>query len=236
MEKVEKGDGMMNNKSLFYEQKSEVYGISDEIGPAMKVILEVIKNRGLKILDVGCARGNLGRYLKERGNFVYGVEISKTMGTEAKNFLDDVVIGDIEEIDLPWPRNFFDVIVCNNILEHLFDPKATLFKLRKYLKESGMIIVGLPNIANWQIIKNLIFGKFEYTRTGLLDNGHIRFFTPSSATKLLEECGYTPVKVIPTVINFPIRRKMVQSLVLKVFRHIFIYHFIIVAKKEGNGI
>ncbi len=48
-----------NNKSLFYEQKSEVYGISDEIGPAMKVILEIIKDRGLKILDVGCARGNL---------------------------------------------------------------------------------------------------------------------------------------------------------------------------------
>lgn len=224
----------MNSKSLFYERKSEVYGVSDEIGPAMKIILGIIKGKGLKILDVGCAHGNLGKHLKAKGNFVYGIEISKTMGEEAKKVLDEVIIEDIEKIELPWPSDFFDVIICNNILEHLFDPKAVLVKLRKHLRDDGIIIVGLPNVANWQIIKDLLLGKFEYTDIGLLDNGHIRFFTPKSAIRLLNECGYTQIKFIPTVVNFPFlcRWKIVRLVILKIFRHLFVYHFIIVAKKR----
>ena len=119
-------------------------------------------------------------------------------------------------------------------MEHLFDPKVVLVKLRKYLKEDGMVIVGLPNITNWQIIKDLFLGKFEYTDTGLLDNGHIRFFTPKSAITLLKDCGYTPIKFIPTVINFPLLSKfrLLKSIIPRFFFFLLVYHFIIIAKKK----
>ncbi len=50
MKRIEADAEITDNKSIFYEQKSEVYGISDEIGPAMKVILEIIKGGGFKSL------------------------------------------------------------------------------------------------------------------------------------------------------------------------------------------
>jgi 2-polyprenyl-3-methyl-5-hydroxy-6-metoxy-1,4-benzoquinol methylase len=56
------------------------------------------------VLDVGCGKGTLGRWLKENGvQAAWGVELSPAAGEEAKRWLDSVVVGDVERAELPWP-------------------------------------------------------------------------------------------------------------------------------------
>ena len=52
--------------------------------------------------------------------------------------------------------------------------------------KGGKIIISLPNIAHIDIIINLLNGRFNYSKEGLLDNTHLRFFTKESFIDLID--------------------------------------------------
>lgn len=88
-------------------------------------------------------------------------------------------------------KKYFDYIICADILEHLSDPWVILNKIHKWLKDDGKIIVTLPNIRNYRILKDLVFlGKWEYKESGILDKTHLRFFTKSSFSKALSRADF----------------------------------------------
>ncbi|NJE12847.1 class I SAM-dependent methyltransferase [Thermococcus sp. LS2] len=183
----------MKKTKIYYEDKALIYSLNlSRYSGHYKILkfIEALNKKPLTILDVGCATGYFGAKLKEMGHKVYGVEISEKAGLEAKKLLDDVIIGDIEEIDLPYPERYFDVIICADVLEHLFNPKDVIIKLKRYLKHDGYLIASIPNVANWKIRFDLLKGKFEYSEVGPLDFGHIRFFTYYTAKRMFEEAGY----------------------------------------------
>lgn len=158
-------------------------------GAHQKIIKYVGSNK--KVLDVGCADGYLGKEFKNNGCFVVGIEDVVQKAEIAKKSLDDVVIGDIEELKtLPYPENFFDVIVFADVLEHLIMPDSVLVSFKKYLKEEGVIIISVPNIARIDIRIKLLLGEFNYTQGGILDKTHLRFFTLDSMRRLLTDSGY----------------------------------------------
>lgn len=85
-----------------------------------------------------------------------------------------------------------------DVLEHLRDPAAVLRRCIPALKESGKIILSVPNIANWIIRLGLLFGKFDYMDRGILDRTHLRFFTMRSLKQLMNEVSCEVLDVIPT--------------------------------------
>ena len=104
----------------------------------------------------------------------------------------------------------------------------------------GLLIISLPNIANWQIRLSLLQGKFDYSEEGLLDSGHIRFFTYNSALKMIQTAGYEIVKsdvaiTLPKLLSkldksFPILS--IHSIAQNYFKNLFGYQFIFVCRKE----
>lgn len=89
----------------------------------------------------------------------------------------------------------FDCLVCNDVLEHLRDPWATLATLRRYLVPGGYLVASLPNVRFSEVVKDLLFGKrWEYQERGVLDRTHLRFFTESSSRSLAESAGFTVLK------------------------------------------
>ncbi len=60
------------------------------------------------------------------------------------------------------------------------------------MKDDGKIIVSVPNVANWRSL-NLLFGKFDYIRGGILDESHLRFFTYNK--RIVKGGGFNDMRI-----------------------------------------
>jgi 2-polyprenyl-3-methyl-5-hydroxy-6-metoxy-1,4-benzoquinol methylase len=145
-----------------------------------------------RVLDIGCGEGAFGFQLKERGvKEVWGVEISACAAAKARDRLDVVVAGDIQERQRALPDGFFDCIVLNDVIEHLIDPSALLDGLRWKLTDRGVIVVSVPNVRFGPVLYDLLIrGQWRYTDSGVLDRTHLRFFTRDSVRRMSEDLGY----------------------------------------------
>lgn len=197
----------------------------------------------VKILDVGTASGYLGKIWKARGHSVTGVEFDAAAAEKARGFYDAFQIADLESFTFPYRREF-DYIVFADVLEHLRDPAAVLRRCLPALKESGKIIISVPNVANWIIRISLLFGKFDYMDRGILDRTHLRFFTLRSLTHLMNEVSCRVLDVIPTPLPFqlvlPFTGKKIFAPLLaahyavtKAWKTLFAYQFVIAAAPCG---
>jgi 2-polyprenyl-3-methyl-5-hydroxy-6-metoxy-1,4-benzoquinol methylase len=152
---------------------------------------------GVDVLDVGCASGYLGLKLSERGCRVWGVDLDSRA-------LQSVPCGSYEEVreldlnaaeQLPFGPRQFEVVIAADVLEHLADPEQALRMLVNALTPDGTLIVSLPNVANFSIRLPLLFGRFNYTETGILDRTHWHLYTFRSALQLLEDAGLHIIKI-----------------------------------------
>src|ERR1700730_6604806 len=159
-------------------------------------ILEPEKGR-LKILDVGTASGYLGKILRGKGHSVSGIENDAAAAEKAKGYYDSFQLADLERYEFPFRREF-DYILFADVLEHLRDPAAVLRKCLPALKESGKIIISVPNVANLVVRLSLLFGGFDYTDRGILDRTHLQFFTLRSLKRMLIEASCRVLCVVAT--------------------------------------
>ncbi|VVB63777.1 Ubiquinone biosynthesis O-methyltransferase [uncultured archaeon] len=205
---------------------------SDPYGAHIKTVNLVGNDK--KVLEVGCATGQISRKLTAKGCEVVGLEIDQNSAGEARRYCKAVIAGDIEELDsLPYEK-YFDYILLIDVLEHLKSPLRTLNKLKLYLKEGGQMIISLPNVANLEVRYGLLLGRFEYKERGILDETHIRFFDETSAKKLLEDAGLEIVlfDVTPSKQIIPVRSRFSYFLA-KMRPNLFAYQFLIVGKLKN---
>lgn len=187
-----------------------------------------------KVLDVGCAEGNLAEVMSLNNCEVFGIEIDQKSAQNAGKFCKNVVVGDVESIELSNKyHNYFDYILFADILEHLKDPLIVLKRFKKYLKNDGYILVSLPNISNWRMRIKILFGNFEYEDIGVLDKGHIRFFNEKSAKKLINDAGYEIIKFDLTGLESPIGANFIHK-IGTLMPNLFAYQFLIIAKKQSK--
>jgi 2-polyprenyl-3-methyl-5-hydroxy-6-metoxy-1,4-benzoquinol methylase len=149
-----------------------------------------------RVLEVGCASGYVSRVLRDRGCRVVGIEIDPEFASQAKEFCDDVIIGNAEDLDLEslLADRSFDVAVFGDVLEHMSDPLGILRRVRQWLVPDGYVVASLPNIAHGAVRLALLDGRFDYTPEGLLDETHLRFFTHGAIKDLFHEAGFALVE------------------------------------------
>jgi 2-polyprenyl-3-methyl-5-hydroxy-6-metoxy-1,4-benzoquinol methylase len=145
-----------------------------------------------RVLDVGCATGNLAEVLAGRGCRVTGIEIDPEAARQAEKHCERVIVGDVESLDLgaELDEEDFDVIVFGDVLEHLKDPLQTLRRLKPLLHTEGYVIASIPNIAHGSVRLALMQGRFRYRSLGLLDDTHLRFFTRETVEQLFKDAGF----------------------------------------------
>jgi 2-polyprenyl-3-methyl-5-hydroxy-6-metoxy-1,4-benzoquinol methylase len=169
-------------------------------------ITNLINPKSKRIVDLGCASGYFGQFLKEKLNAtVWGVEIDVEDAKKAKNKLNNVLIFDLNENN--WYQKFgdkkFDTAIFADVIEHLYNPKNALINAKKILNQSGSIIVSVPNIVHQSIALEILFNQWNYEKSGILDQTHLKFFTKDSLIKLVKDSGFYIESIDSTITEYP---------------------------------
>lgn len=152
-----------------------------------------------KLLDVGCHTGMFGKLAKENGVAeIWGVEPCPQTAAVAAQHLDAVINGYFGPT-LAIPNGYFDVVMFNDVLEHIPDPWEALTLAAKKLAPDGRVIASIPNIRHIDNLMHLLVEQdFRYEAEGIRDRTHLRFFTRKSIARLFEEAGYEILEITGT--------------------------------------
>ena len=143
------------------------------------------------VLEIGCACGEFGKaVMKQQEAEVWGVEPHQEAAIKAADCLHKVFSKPVEEVLGELPNDYFDLIVFNDVLEHLYEPEEVLRSLLPKLSKEGRVLCSVPNLRFYKVVRALLLkGDFQYVDKGVLDRTHIRFFTFKSFQRMLESLG-----------------------------------------------
>jgi len=169
---------------------------------------------GKRILDVGCGEGYLAKLLMEKGNEVYGIDISEHAVELARRNGVKAFVCDVENEDLPFKKSFFDAIILSEVLEHLISPREVIEKLKPYLVDGGYFLLTFPNIAHYTYRLQLLFGHFPRQYLYNRDE-HLHYWSIPDFIDFITDCGLKCVKIKP-VFLFPFNAIISKITLLKI--------------------
>ncbi len=191
-------------------------------------IISLVPTGPNRVLEIGCGNGSTLLKIKETGRAaeIVGVDI-----VEFDTEIDRFIIGDIEEIDLDYPHEYFDVIICADLFEHLIDPWTVLQKLKNYLKPGGVLITSIPNIREiWTLSRIFFKGDFRYKKHGVLDRAHLRFFCKKNIVEFLKT-GDLDIKNIK--FSLGPKWKFINTVFFGLVEEFLVVQYVVLAEKKA---
>ena len=155
-----------------------------------KEIYAIVPPSANKVLEIGCAAGGFRLNFPEEVEY-WGVEPVRSAAEQASQKNMKVLCGTYDDVQAQMPDAYFDVIVCNDVIEHVPDPESFLVSLKGKLAPAGALVGSIPNVRFWGNLANLLLKRdWKYEDSGVLDKTHLRFFTGKSFRRLMDNVGY----------------------------------------------
>ena len=180
---------------------------SREVDPAFKRRAEIIftqlklQNKKRRVLDLGCGRGfyanNVAKIYPEMQ--IWGVDMSEKYLNQARQAGKKNVTWEIgDATNLKFANNFFDWIICSEVLEHISEDKKVLAEISRVLKPGGKVIITVPHKnypsawdpLNWTIER--ISGKHIPANIWWLAGvwaDHVRLYREKEILKIIQMAG-----------------------------------------------
>jgi len=180
-------------KALYRIMKSLKSGTEDESNGRHIIPAEAVRasrtSTHPRILDVAAGRGaDLAKIrldLEQFGSkpelfavesFPISIERLRQLGVTVSSI-------DIEHVALPFGNNFFDVVICNQVLEHMKEIFWVISEIARVLKPGGNLILGVPNLGS---LHNRIALMAGHQPPAIAVLGpHVRGFTIPGLTEFL---------------------------------------------------
>lgn len=188
--------------------EGESFYLSESLSITEKNVLrdELKSNKddftGLKYLEIGIGDGNLFTAFRDKGATCSGVEPGDT-ATGFENVYRDIA-------DLPLDLKF-DVIVCNDVLEHLESPQSFLEIFASVSHPKSRLYCSFPNNSSFRAY----FDKGNWRMVRPI--GHLHYFSNNSVSVLFKLAGWRIVKLKKTdlfdIAKIDIRRNPLGNLV-----------------------
>lgn len=196
----------------------------------------------IRLLDIGCHDGIFTMEFSKKvgAKEVYGLEINKDFIKQARSKGVICKKTDVNK-KLPFADNFFDIVLCNQVIEHLYNPDNLFLEINRILKMNGHLYISTPNLCSlhgrifvllgWQptaiapstrfIFGNPLRGEtsgfFKYNR-------HLTCFTPASFKEMTEFYGFKIIKYTGSVV-YPFGTK-ISSFISKTFPSLSVFQII----------
>ena len=155
--------------------ENNIKDIYKNYAPAGKEVgvFELPENKCL--LEIGIGSCRLLEALRERGNDVYGVDVSESIIETAKSKgFENVALLDISDEPLPFQEDQFDVVFCYEVFEHLANPYRLFKEVQRTLKPQETFYFSVPA---QEIDMGYGLGRHPFVYPGLLEKENLeRFF------------------------------------------------------------
>jgi len=173
-----------------------------------------------RVLDLGCGAGanTLALFGNQRDVSVVGLDIAHPSAVVYRSRTGrPAVVGAGEA--LPVAAGSVDLVVCNDVLEHLVDPDTLMEEIRRILRPGGHLVLSTPNLAAWFNRLALLAGvqpafsevsfRRIFGRPGSDVVGHLRLYTPRALLPFLafhgfrvREAAAAPFPAIPSPLRW----------------------------------
>jgi 2-polyprenyl-3-methyl-5-hydroxy-6-metoxy-1,4-benzoquinol methylase len=182
------------------------YGFAEKLGPFVlrfKRFADRAKVKaygpylrpGARVLDVGCGDGHVLQLIRDASAMpleLEGVEFSEHAIAAATDAGFRVYPGRIEEVELP--ADSFDLIIMNQLIEHVREPRDVLERMCRALRPSGHLFIETPNIDSLdaRLFRRRYWGGYHLPR-------HFHLFDTRSLARLVGRLGMECVAHRPLV-------------------------------------
>ena len=161
-----------------------------------KIVIKILSSlpKGARVLDVGCGPGILSEKLNKFGLNVSACDIERKINKNDKILFK---YADLNK-KIPYNNNFFEAVVCLEVIEHLHSPWLLVEEIYRVLKKDGIVILSSPNISNCVArIYHLLTGKMWLFKTFTTD--HINPMSYWEIERIFKESGFVKCHLIEGV-------------------------------------
>ncbi len=184
-------------KSVYNQNIEKIDEIREKTLVAL--ISSLINKQNLRILDVGCGEGQVSSSFAEN-NKCYGVDISEVSLDAAKKKNIKTYCVNLENEKLPFESNYFDIIICSEVIEHICNSDNLLHEINRVLKMRGHFILTFPNInqpISWLMG---IFLDLPPRFSARYKSPHVKDYTLKIMKKIIRNFGFEIISVEGTFV------------------------------------
>jgi len=163
------------------------------------ILIFIPKEEKIKILDAGCGEGHLLEKInkKNKNASLYGIDITKVSLRDAKKRIPRAKLLFRDLTKLKLRKDFFDIVICSDVLEHIYEYRKVIRNLIKVTKKRGLIIISYPNE------KNLTLCRFLLGINPPKVKDHVNSFNPKMMKKELKTFKVKQFRKINLPLNIP---------------------------------
>jgi 2-polyprenyl-3-methyl-5-hydroxy-6-metoxy-1,4-benzoquinol methylase len=123
---------------------------------------------------------------------MWAVEPNSAVAASAAKQGYKVMVGTYDEVSNRLPEAYFDLVIANDVIEHMPDHDSFLKSVTSVMQPGGRLMGSVPNMRYYPVLLGLVVrGRWDYTDMGVLDRTHLRWFTIRSLRKTLEQHGFS---------------------------------------------
>ena len=169
--------------------------------------------RRLAVLDIGCGRGTAATHLSAKPNFHF-IDIDATeVRPGAYRKLDtslyrSIFYGDLTKGYPELPSSSYDVVICEQVLEHLIDLDIAIETIGRLIKPGGRAFVGVPIfLPPLHLVRRHVVPAIDRLM-GRKERGHVQAFTLTSFKKSLlahSKLGFVEARGFRIISGGPLR-------------------------------
>jgi 2-polyprenyl-3-methyl-5-hydroxy-6-metoxy-1,4-benzoquinol methylase len=186
---------MQANEAAWYD--SFYHSIQTQLGPWYKFALPYLRTvltRDSRLVELGCGQGLLLRSIVHEKLLpeenIYGMDQSRIAIDVVKGFLPKAHLDTGDIYQLQYPKDFFQVCLLMETIEHLQDPAPALEQIHSVIARTGILLVSFPNFLHLAWLAARLLGDALNKPNWLVRQPIDRIYTIFQVIRIVERAGF----------------------------------------------